>query len=348
MVKSLYDISWKVSEEEYRGDSALSYSTLATYERVGFNGLSTLKDRKDTPSLTFGSAVDSIITGGEEEFNSRFMIADFPEMSDTMLKITKRLFELYGTSYNSISDIPANRIKAVTDELDYGKTWKTQTILDKVIPSCSDYYSLLFLAENKTILSSELYGKVISSVRSLKESDSTKWYFADNNPFDDSIQRFYQLKFKATLDGISYRCMADLIIVDHTNKKVYLIDLKTSSHTEWEFHKSFVDWNYMIQARLYYRIIKANLEKDDYFKDFKIEPYRFIVVNKETLTPLVWLYPSTFAVGELKYGRYGQIICRDPEVIGKELSHYLNDTPIVPDGINKDGDNNLLDWLNTL
>ena len=30
--KSLKDISWQVSEEEYRQDPALSYSTLAKYE----------------------------------------------------------------------------------------------------------------------------------------------------------------------------------------------------------------------------------------------------------------------------------------------------------------------------
>lgn len=30
--KSLYDISWKVSEPVYRADPALSYSTLARYE----------------------------------------------------------------------------------------------------------------------------------------------------------------------------------------------------------------------------------------------------------------------------------------------------------------------------
>ena len=68
-MKSLYDISWQVSEKEYRADPALSYSTLARYEREGFNNLDKLFDRLETPSLTFGSAVDSIITGGQEEFD---------------------------------------------------------------------------------------------------------------------------------------------------------------------------------------------------------------------------------------------------------------------------------------
>ena len=32
-MKSLKDVSWQVSEEIYRADSALSYSTLARYDR---------------------------------------------------------------------------------------------------------------------------------------------------------------------------------------------------------------------------------------------------------------------------------------------------------------------------
>ena len=63
--KSLKDISWLVSEETYREDSALSYSTLATYERGGFNCILSLSEKKESPALTFGSAVDAIITGRE-------------------------------------------------------------------------------------------------------------------------------------------------------------------------------------------------------------------------------------------------------------------------------------------
>ena len=76
--KSLYSISWRVDEPTYRADPALSYSTLAKYERSGFNDLEHLFDKLETPSLTFGSAVDSIITGGQEEFDERCMVAEFP------------------------------------------------------------------------------------------------------------------------------------------------------------------------------------------------------------------------------------------------------------------------------
>jgi len=93
----------------------------------------------------------------------------------------------------------------------------------------------------------------------------------------------------------------------------------------------------MIQSRLYWRVLRDNLDRDPYFKDFELLDYRFIVVNKETLTPLVWEFPLTKSYGTLVDEEGKEY--RDPFEIGKELRHYLDDRPKVPDGINVDGVN---------
>ena len=125
-------------------------------------------------------------------------------------------------------------------------------------------------------------------------------------------------------------------------------DADTRSDTEWDFYKSFVDWNYQIQARLYWAIIRQNMDKDEYFSSFKLLDYDFIVVNRRTLTPLVWRCPFTQAEGTLRFGRDGQIIMRSPFEIGRELSYYLTSRPKVPIGIELSASNNLEGWLNTL
>ena len=103
-----------------------------------------------------------------------------------------------------------------------------------------------------------------------------------------------------------------------------------------------------IQARLYWAIIRQNMDKDEYFRNFKLLDYDFIVVNRRTLTPLVWNCPFTQATGTLKFGQNNQISMRSPFVIGKELSSYLTSRPKVPTGINESGPNDLREWLNTL
>lgn len=348
-MKSLKDISWLVTEEEYRADFALSYSTLAKFERGGFNELSKLFDKVESPSLTFGSAVDSLITGGEAEFNERFLVAEFPSISDNLIQIARTLHARYGETHRSVDMISDNILAEVGKECDFYANDKYANYRVKLIKeNCNEFYNLLYLSVGKTILDTQTYSDVLRAVEALKTSENTRIYFNGNDPFTPEIEMLYQLKFKAVLSGIEYRCMFDGLRVDHKNKTIQPIDLKTSFKKEWDFYKSFIEWNYQIQNRLYYRILQETIKKDDYFKDFKILPYKDIVVNRHTLTPLVWDCDFTFAVGTLRFGESKQIVMRDPEEIGRELSYYLSNYPRVPIGIKIDGGNDLRTWMNKM
>lgn len=345
-IKSLRDISWQVDEATYRADPALSYSTLARYEREGFNNISKLFDKIETPSLTFGSAVDSIITGGQDEFNSRFMVADYPSTPDSIIRIVRTLFSFFSTTNSSLSTIDDEVIIKYTELYNYQPNWKPETRAKVIKEKGKDYYNLLYLAGDKTIIDTNTYSDVRNAVNSLLNSLSTKDYFKENNPFEPEIERLYQLKFKGTFDGIEYRNMADLLYVDHKQKKIVPIDLKTSSHTEWDFYKSFVEWHYDIQARLYWNIIRQNLDNDEYFKDFELLDYRFIVINRGTLTPLVWIFDNTTTNGTLFLGKNKQIEMRDPFDIGRELHYYLTNKGKLPIGIY--AVNHIENWIDKL
>lgn len=341
MNKSLKEISWDVPEEVYRQDSALSYSTLAKFKRSGFNELEHLFDRIETPSLTFGSAVDSIITGGEDEFNSRFMVAEFPSVPDSIITIVKCLFDSYNNQYRTLESIPDKEVIEVAAQFSYQNNWKPETRAKVIKEKGSAYYRLLYLSRDKTILDTATNIDVRKAVEALRNSPTTRRYFAPDNPFEN-VERLYQLKFKANLNGINYRCMADLLLINYDKKEIIPIDLKTSGKPEWDFYKSFIDWSYQIQARLYWRIIRDNLDRDPYFKDFKLLNYRFIVVNRKTLTPLVWECEFTQQKGLIKFN---DIEFEDPEDIGKELYTYLTSNLSVPIGINLEGTNSLTEWL---
>lgn len=340
--KELSQISWQVPESEYRADPALSYSTLSRFEREGFNKLDHLFDKISTPSLTEGSMVDCLITASQEEFNELYYVADFPSIGDKEKAVADSLFERYHSSCEIFSYIPSDAVLAVANEQEFQKNWKNETRVRVLSERIAMYYNLKIQAGDKTVVDRATYDKVAAMVQALKTSPATQGYFADNDPMSP-IRRYYQLKFKAKFDNVTYRCMADLLICDFEDKKIIPVDLKTSGHTEWDFQDSFETWNYMIQARLYWRIIKANLQNDPYFKDFTLEDYRFIVVNKNTLTPLVWKFPLTKSIGTLVDKKEGKEY-RDPFEIGKELQGYLNLRPQVPNGIDKDGIN-IIDCL---
>ena len=71
MRKRLTEISWQVPDPVYRQDPALSQSVLTKFEREGFENLDKLFEHVDTPSLSFGSMVDCLMTDGERAFQER-------------------------------------------------------------------------------------------------------------------------------------------------------------------------------------------------------------------------------------------------------------------------------------
>lgn len=347
--KSLKTLSWDVPEEEYRKDPAISYSTLSTFLEGGYEAIKNPKEMV-SPSLTFGSAVDAILTGGMDEFNNRFVVINGPNISSTMVNIVKSLFQIYSSIYISLSDIPDDAILTILDKLEYQKNWKPVTRIKDVREKGSEYYDMLYLCEGKTVLNKITYDEVCSCVRAIKTSKSTAKYFSDDfDNSDDMIEHLYQLKFKIPLEnGIIYRCMIDKLIVNHRTKVIQPIDLKTSSTPEWDFYKSFVKWNYQIQNRLYYRILRKIISEDDYFKDFFIEDFIDIVVSKYTLCPLVWKCSFTKNYGDLTFGKRSQIYMKDPETIAAELMYQIRNESQTPIGIVTDGYNHLEDWLNNI
>lgn len=338
--RTLESISWKVPESVYRADDALSYSLLAKYERGGFNELEHLFDKVESPSLTFGSVVDCLMTDGEEDFKERFAVTELPVIPDSIERIVTLLFNDFGEKNWELTSIPDSTIIEYTTRTSYQLNWKPETRAKVIKEKGYEYYKGLFLARGKTLVSNDMYNDAVACVDVLKHSNATSTYFTDNNDFDP-IKRYYQLKFKATFNNINYRCMMDLALVDEKNLTIQPIDLKTSSHFEWDFPQSFLQWSYAIQARLYTRILADNTKRDSIFKNYKILPYLFIVVNKKTLTPLVWRYNDSSKYGDIAYGKNHEFVCRDPFDIAEELSFYLNNKVTVPKDIKKDEINDL-------
>jgi len=343
-IKSLEDISWKVSEKEYREDKALSYSTLSRFKREGFNGLERLFDPISSPSLTFGSMVDVLMTGNIDLYNKTYIAAAFPSISDSLLEVIKSLFKACWDNYKSLKDIPEETILATINMYSYCVTMTKAKRLERVLAN-EEYYQLLGKTQGKTIVSIDDNNDAYNCRSKLLSSNNTKMLFQEDNPFSQ-VKRYYQLKFKGDYNGIPIRCMADLLYVDYESKFIIPIDLKTTGKPEWDFFDSFIHWEYQIQARLYWYNIRQNLDKDPYFKDFKLLDYEFVVINRKSLTPLVWKFTETTTIGDITLGKNSQYTLLDWRSLLTELSYYIANPVTVPIGISKDAPNNLIEFIN--
>lgn len=349
-MKSLKEIALHIDEPTYRKMPELSYSILSRFQSVGFN-IDKLQESVSSPSLTFGSATDAIITGGQEEFERNFMVVDLPNIPDSASNCVRIIWNKYKDTYKHLNEIPMDILNT---ELQLNGFWpnsrySAQARINGFFKNpVEDYYQLNYIAENKSIITTELYRQILQAVNALKTSPATKDYFAEDNPWDNSIERLYQLKFRADLNGVGYRCMMDECIVLHDKKLIIPVDLKTScSCEEKDFYFNFLKYHYSLQARLYSRILRANLDKDEYFKDFKILNYRFIFCNKDTCSPLVWEFAETHSKGTLYLGRHKQIGLPDPEDLGKELFLFFSSGQ-KPNELLIADRNSLDSWINTL
>lgn len=340
----LSDISWDVTEQVYREDPALNYSSIKAFSQDGFSYLLKPKEDKMTDSMIFGSVVDSLITEGTEGFEAKFYVAESPVPSGKVKDIVDILFSRRDEE-KSFDDVSDGQILDVCNEVSYQPGWKPETRIRSIRENGKDYYNFLVTADDRIVISTELYNTAVTVVTCLKTNNTTSSLFADDT---EDVKHEYQLKFKTELNDVEYKCMPDLIIVDHENKTISPYDLKTTGTYEWEFYKRFLYYRYDIQARLYYRILNDIVSAEDSFKDYTINDWTFIVINKDSLTPLLWSFDDTKTTGTLTYGKIDQIQLQDPQTLGEELARYIEESPDVPEGINKVSENSLTDWLDEM
>ena len=278
MKKSLYELSWKVDEKLYREDKSISYSELSGFAREGPKSL-ICKDKVVTTSMQFGSLVDYLMTRNDEE-NPYLILDNNSSPSKEFIKIVQYL----GNRLNSINE---QELIQVLELFNYKKSLKLQK--NKILKFKEEYdkwYEVINENKDKIIIDSNTYKEAIEVVKTLHTSLYMSPYFTITE--DEEI--LYQLKFKLE-DGI--KGMLDMVKVNYKDKTIIPIDIKTTSEFEEHFPDSFIKWRYDIQAELYYYILDKICKGDSYFKDFKILPFRFIVINKSNLSPIVWIYDPT-------------------------------------------------------
>lgn len=334
-MSNIRKISLDITEPEYRKRGSLSYSMLAKFDREGFSCLPTLFDSISTPSLVFGSAVDCLLTEGDNMFHDKYIVPGFPNIPPSLQLVFTKLFERYGIGFKTIESIDDDKLLGVADEVEYCMSRKRETRLS-AIKDNQHYYNLLVTCRNKIILSPKDNEDAFACKYALQGHSTIGKLFDRSNP-----NIYYQLKFEHELRGVLYRCMPDIVVVNDAKKTIYLYDLKTSGKPEYAFPESFLKWSYHLQARLYYRIIRACMDDSTEFQSYTLSPMTFIVINRTSLTPLMWTFAETAVQGAITINNN---TLQEPTILGNELWTYLQHPEIkVPLDISEHG----INYINT-
>lgn len=302
-VKDFNELTWNVTEEEYRADPAISYSTLSTFAKKGIKGLKEIVDgvKFSSSSLRHGSLVDTILTD-RDNFDNLYIVADYNKPTETIRVIVDSLWEHtleigYDKPLDDFSVDHTETMLNIINSHNYGgDNWRPQTKINKILEEGREYYELLALTKgDKELVHQEEFDLAEACVIEIYDNEYTSWLFDRSN----GSELHFQSKFKIThnlkkdiyawkdelLSDDTIRCMFDMIYIDHKRKVIIPIDLKTTSMNEEDFQGAFDMWHYDLQSGMYSYILRQVVAADDFYKDYVVLPFRFLPINKFHLNP---------------------------------------------------------------
>lgn len=291
-------------EDNYYKNDAISYSMLRnlSVNPAYFKKIQE-EEQEDKEHFTIGSGVDILLTE-PDKFWEKYAL-EFQEVCE---KAPTGQMKEYCENLLDLTILETDEPQRGA----YNNVGFKQTSFDKVLERFEkegkEYYNWLvnkrlynLSIENKQILTNSQYDLITKIVESLKTNRFTRKYF--ENTIGTKIDKHLQLEIYWEYKGEKCKSKLDLVIVDHENKEIHPIDIKTTGNSVFSFDSSSLKWSYFLQASfyssaLYWLINKSNDEYWNKLKGYTIKPFKFIVESsKYPGMPLVYECSDKFLKG---------------------------------------------------
>ena len=238
--------------EEYYTNPAISQSKLKLLLGPNPNIFNTIQEPElyfeEKKHFLIGDAVDIQLTRSMEEFNQKFHISNLQNKpSDTIKSIINQVYdhvrEIYGREIQTI-DRYADAILDACNDHNYQSRWIDNTRISKVVEAW-EYWEDLKSAEGKTVLSSEENDLISQIVMSIRTSPNTSKYFQTSK----DVEVLYQLAIYFPYQGVDCKALLDMVVINHKEKTIQPIDIKTMGDQSIYFPKSLRQRRYDINIK---------------------------------------------------------------------------------------------------
>ena len=201
----------------------------------------------DTTYFRKGGMVDCFLTE-PTKFDSRYAVmkGSIPSgMMGDLIRVYKQLLDVPG------DDTPEELFKAAYAVSGYKLTLSA---IEKKFnnPENQAYFKFLQDSEGRTVVSEEESEQAAVVAFKLKTDPLTEKYLGQTSSDNPLIEIHDQLHLEwEGYKGYKIRGIVDRMIIDHGNKKVIPIDIKTTSSNVLEFRKSYLKFGYFRQGAIY-------------------------------------------------------------------------------------------------
>jgi len=267
----------------------------------------------ETSYFSKGSAVDCLITE-PDKFDQQFAIIKTDKPSGMMGDLCKYMYDYMQVNTDNLPE-------ETLFKLAYQKAGfklKEETVLKQYqAPKVQQYMNFLKESKGKTVISQADHEQVLNVVSKLQNTEETKFYMKDcvHNPLIDVYDQLY-IEFEYA--DVLCKGTLDRVIVDHANKRIIPLDLKTTGKSVLEFRNSFIKYGYFRQAAFYTEALRQwskrtpsseNGPKND-ISSYQFESFKFVVAEMDCVhDPVVYgcsIRDINIAThgGQLKSGEY--------------------------------------------
>lgn len=220
-----------------------------------------------TSSLEFGNLVHLAVL----EPHLLNYVVDKTNCPDKIRDIVKEVFNNVKPESNPfdldsevIKDFPSYypAIMSACDKYSYGKTWKEETRLNKVLEQGGSYFNMLATAQKEdafviTAAQEERLNKVLAGINRDEYGQSMMYMVSEEyDPETDSetgVEYLNEQEVTWTDERYSFplKGKIDRMRIDHVNREFTIIDLKTTGKSLAEFKNSFEQYHYARQMAAY-------------------------------------------------------------------------------------------------
>lgn len=275
----------QVSEKEYYGKFAVSNSSLSWFKLSPKYFISKLRGEitEDVPKAYFelGRQIHMKVLETDDFYNTyAYVDVDLPtskqqkDFAEKYIKSKKktikdRAIEAYKATYT---------IKGKSDDKIEQSALDTHKKLKKYLDHLEK------TKDAKVVLSWPVWNQINIAAKALVNHKGTRSLLIDDE--FSSVESFNELPIFWEWQGVKCKSMLDRVIIDHDNKVIKLVDVKTT-YNVYKFGKSFGQFGYNRQCAYYWLAFEYWFKEnypDKKFEDYNQETY-IAAVNKDEKIP---------------------------------------------------------------
>jgi len=298
-----------MTEAQYRKYPAINFTSLTwldIHPKVYYNNKYHAIAEEDKSYFAVGGGLDVLLTGGIKEFKEQYYILK-EERPSGMMGILAEKYLFYINS--GIPDGIAFDQAFVDSGYKPGKNNVSKNkIREKLDKEKYIVEKLKYMNKYRTLTHDE--GKlVLNMAETVEKYDRINKWFRGG----EGVEVLKQFPIIFNLIGKECKGLLDILYIDHKNKKICPIDLKTTGTSVKEFRNKFKTFRYYLQASFYTEAVEQwkvaqTLAGIRDFSEYTVDQFRFLVIEKE-LNSVPMCYQCT--EDDIKCGRYGGMIGKE-------------------------------------